>query len=116
MKAENVRFIIILCLFILLYIFILNRNSNNEDDVLLEKINGLELKLDSLSNKKDSIREVIDSTHVKIITNEKHYKEVVNTIISQPTDSDYVFIANYIRQYRNQNDSTNLCRTSNVKE
>lgn len=76
-----------------------------------KEISKIEQKLDSLKTEKDSIKTVIDSTHVKIITNETRFKEVVNTIISQPTDSDYVYIKNYIRQYRSKNDSSNICRT-----
>lgn len=82
--------------------------SEREDRIFKERISKLEAKIDSLRDQKDSIRTVIDSTHVKIITNEKHYQEVVNTIISQPTSSDYMFISNYIRLHRSQRDSTNI--------
>lgn len=80
----------------------------DKDEIILDKINKLELKLDSITDKKDSIKIVIDSTHVKIITNEKHYQEIVNTIITQPTDSDYKFISGYIRFYRSQRDSLDM--------
>lgn len=88
------------------------KKDNNE--LLLDKINKLELKLDSITDKKDSIRIVIDSTHVKIITNEKHYQEVVNTILSQPSVSDYEYIRQYIRFHRSQRDSVDLCRESEI--
>lgn len=83
---------------------------SEKNKIFLEKIERLESKIDSIKDRKDTIRTVIDSTHVKIITNEKHYKEVVNTIISQPTSADYEYIANYIllRQSANKGDSTNL--------
>ena len=84
------------------------RNSTPKEDILFEKINKLELKLDSLNIKKDSIREVVDSTHVKIVNNENYYKEVVNTIMLQSTSSDSSFITNYIRLHRSQRDSVNI--------
>lgn len=79
-----------------------------KDDVLLQKIGDIELKINSLQSKKDSIRAVIDSTHVKIITNEKHYQEVVNTIISQPSSADNEYVTDYIRQYSSKNDMSNI--------
>lgn len=76
--------------------------------MILEKIESLDKKLDSINNKKDSVRIAIDSTHIKIITNEKHYQERVNTIMLQSSSADSDFITNYIRQYRSKNDSINI--------
>ena len=88
--------------------FYIKDKLDERDNVFIEKIDKIESKIGSLQSKKDSIRTVIDSTHVKIVTNEQHYQEVVNTIISQPTTADYDFVRGYIRQYRNQNDSLNI--------
>jgi len=88
--------------------FYIKDKLDERDNVFIEKIDKIESRIGSLQPKKDSIRTVIDSTHVKIITNEQHYQEVVNTIISQPTTADYVFIKDYIRQYRSQNDSSDI--------
>jgi hypothetical protein len=74
------------------------RNSPKEDN-LLEKIESLNKKLDSINIKKDSVRNVIDSTHIKIITNEKHYQERVNTIITQPDSFSESFTRQYLRNY-----------------
>ena len=73
------------------------RHDDNKD--LLEKISRLESKIDSLNNRKDSIKTVIDSTHIKIITNEKHYQERVNTIITQPDSFSESFTRQYILEY-----------------
>jgi hypothetical protein len=70
-----------------------------DDDKFYKKITELELKIDSLNYQKDSIRTVIDSTHVKIITNEKHYQERVNTIITQPDSFSELFTRQYILEY-----------------
>ena len=86
-----------------LYYKLANFHPVDKDDELLRRINELELKIDSLNSRKDSIRSVIDSTHVKIITNEKHYQERINTIILQSSSDDSSFVSNYIRQYANKN-------------
>ena len=108
MKIWLVR-ILILILFILFIIFYYNiADFTPKEDILLEKITKLEYKIKSITNKKDSIRTVIDSTHIKIITNEKHYQERINTIIVQSSDADSSYVSNYIRQHRNKRDSLNI--------
>jgi DNA polymerase IIIc chi subunit len=88
--------------------FYITDKLNKRDNSFTEKITNIELQINSLQPKKDSIRTVIDSTHIKIITNEKHYQEVVNTIISQPSSADNQFITDYIRQFRSQNNLSNI--------
>jgi hypothetical protein len=95
-------------LLIWFYISIANFNNPSKEDKLLNKITELELKIDSLNNKKDSIRIGIDSTHIKIITNEKHYQERIHTIIRQSSSDDSNFIANYIRLYSDKNSLSNI--------
>lgn len=89
-----------------LYIYLGDFSPPNDE--LLNKISELELKIDSINNKKDSIRIVIDSTHVKIIENEKHYQEKINTIIIQSSSADSSFISDYIRLHRCKRDSDNI--------
>lgn len=98
--------LVIVCLLGIQQYYILN--TPKEEDSLLQHIILLEKKLDSISNKKDSVRKVIDSTHVKIVTNEKHYQERINTIMFQSSGADSSFITDYIRQYRSKNDSINI--------
>ena len=83
----------------LIILLIFNLLPRKVDDSLINKVNELELKIDSLNNLKDSIRTVIDSTHVKIITNEKHYQERINTIITQPDSTTESFTRQYILEY-----------------
>jgi len=93
-------FVLAFIIIIIVYVYMADFSSpSQKDDLLLKKITELELKIDSLNNKKDSIRSVIDSTHVKIITNEKHYQERINTIINQPLSADSEYISNYIGRY-----------------
>lgn len=96
--------VIFVGLFIWFYISIADFTSPAEkDELLLRKITELELKIDSLNNRKDSIRNVIDSTHVKIVTNEKHYQERISTIITQPDSFSESFTRQYIREYAANN-------------
>lgn len=93
---------IAICVILFIWFYISNAdftNPSKKDELLLKKIAELELKIDSLNNKEDSIRTVIDSTHIKIITNEKYYQERVNTIITQPLSVDSQYIADYIGRY-----------------
>ena len=110
MKKTNTVLLIIITILLLfvIYFYIITADFSPKDDKLLQKINGLELKIDSINNKKDSIRTVIDSTHVKIVTNEKHYQERINTILVQSASSDSGFISNYIRQYSSKNALSNI--------
>ena len=91
-----------------LYYKLANFHPVDKDDELLRRINELELKIDSLNSRKDSIRSVIDSTHVKIITNEKHYQERINTILVQSASADSSYITDYIRLYSEQNSLSNF--------
>ena len=88
---------IIIILFIIFYYNM--ADFTPKEDVLLEKISKLESKIDSINNKKDSIRTVIDSTHIKIVTNEKHYQERINTIIVASDSDNLKFFKNYINNY-----------------
>ena len=111
MKDKTIIIIIIIVFLILIGIqqyFIITDLQVDKNDILLEKIEMLESKIDSINNKKDSIRIAIDSTHVKIITNEKHYQERVNTILIQPASADSSFVSDYIRQYADKNSLSNI--------
>ena len=98
------KIIIIIVIVVLLLIGFYIKNANfsvpeSNNDKFYKKITELELKIDSLNYQKDSIRTVIDSTHIKIITNEKHYQERVNTIITQPDSFSESFTRQYILEY-----------------
>lgn len=102
---KNVIIILVICLILIIgiYIWFADFTPDNKEDALLKKISELELKIDSLNNRKDSIRTSIDSTHIKIITNEKHYQERVNTIITQPDSFSESFTRQYILEYAANN-------------
>ena len=97
--------IAILCVFLGLFIWFYISVADftppsSKDELLLKKITELELKIDSLlNNQKDSIRTAIDSTYIKIITNEKYYQERVTNVISQPDSFSESFTRQYLRDY-----------------
>lgn len=74
-------------------------SPKNKEDILLKEIESLETKLDSLSNKKDSIKTVIVNTDKEIISNEKHYQTTVNNIIMQSDSSLSESNRQYIIEY-----------------
>lgn len=96
------KFLIITTSFLILFVcfqqFLVLRTPKKED-VLIEKLNNLEKKLDSISNKKDSIRLVIEKQDVKLEENEKQYVETTNNILIQSDSANRAFIDNYIGQY-----------------
>ena len=73
--------------------------KKSKDEIFFEKIELLSSKIDSLAAKKDSIRTIIITVEKEIVSNEKHYEEVINNIISQPHYDDSVYISNYIKRY-----------------
>lgn len=91
--------VVMLVLIIFLYINIADFNPVKKDDGFIEKISELESKIDSLNHQKDNVKSIIDSTHIKIITNEKHYQKRINTIITQPDSFSESFTRQYLRNY-----------------
>lgn len=115
-KSEKTFIVIIICVILLFgWIYMKLADFSPKDDVLLQKIKNIELKLDSIKDKKDSIRIVIDSTHVKIITNEKHFQERITTILTQSSSTDSGEITDYIRQFANENPQYNLGRAQKTE-
>lgn len=100
---NNISIIVVSLVFLIIFGFIYYHfadfNRPNNDEKFLKKIEQLEKKIESLNDRKDSIRTVIDSTHVKIITNEKHYQERITTILSEPDSFSESFTRQYLRDY-----------------
>ena len=99
------KYIITIGIFLILLLgfqqYLIWKSPPKTEDVLLKKITELELKIDSLNIRKDSIRTVIDSTHIKIITNEKHYQERINTIMLQSDSNNLIFFFFFLNNYDN---------------
>ena len=113
-KAIFISIIVVFIFLLGIQQYLIRNSPPQQEDILLKKITEIELKIDSLSKYKDSIRTVIDSTHVKIVTNEKHYQERVNTIITQPDSYSDSLTRQYIIEYA-AGHGFNICRTSEIE-
>lgn len=80
--------------------YIIWKNTSvSTDDLIIEKINKLESKIDSLSTKRDSIKTIIIKVDKEIEDNQKHYEKVANIILNNNDSANRIFIDNYIKQY-----------------
>ena len=98
------KYIIIIAVFALIVFcvwqqYLIRSNPPSINDRILEEISKLENKIDSLSVKKDSIRDNIAKIDENLDSNEKQTQELVNIIINQSDSADRVFIDTYIKQY-----------------
>lgn len=92
---------VLLLAFIILQQYLI-RNTYSKEEDLLEKIERIEKKLDSMNSKKDSIKSSIIVIEQKLDSNEHHHVETVNTILNQSDSANRAFIDNYLRQYWNK--------------
>ena len=105
-KKERNLFIFIIILLSLtlasVYYLAVKSSPPSKEDLILNKINMLENKINHISNQKDSIKTVLVTTDKQIIKNEKHYEEVVNTIINQSDSLNFSWARNYIEKFINE--------------
>jgi len=85
----------------------------NKDKELVESIKSLENKIDSISNIRDSLILVVDTTKVKIIELEKKHETIRDSIITQSVNSDCISFSEYISKYNNRLSSSN--NTQSIK-
>lgn len=64
-----------------------------------DKVDSLNIIIDSLELSNTTIKNSIDSSKVVIQIIEKWYEKDYNTILTQPTDNDCMFFSNYISGY-----------------
>lgn len=108
MKGKIISYVGVVLIILLLiiqqyYIWTTPRETSEE---ILSRI---ESKLDSLSNKKDSVKTIILKIDKELDENEKHYEEVVNTINAQSFNDDSLYILDYLdRLYPSKTNKSNL--------
>lgn len=95
-KQASVIMIIVLLFSIITTII----NSTETKSIIDNKIISLESKIDSLSNKKDSIKTIVITIEKEIDKNNKNYEKVVNTIINSNDSINAIWIENYLKQYK----------------
>ena len=69
-----------------------------EDSVLIERIDYLSTKLDSIHRANDSIKIIIDTTEVRIEHVYEKYIQIRDRIVDQSTDADCIFFADYLSE------------------
>lgn len=104
---------IILGLFLLIgFLFYKEVYKNDSIDEVnpekfINKIDSLELVIDSLSIKKEIIEKEIDTVYIEIHNNDLKYEENCSIILNNDVNEDYKFFSNYIEQYKSRFDSIN---------
>lgn len=94
-----VSFILIILSISLYFIFKPEKKEIKIDDkyeMLQHKIDSLENIKDSLNTQKELLLGQIDSSENKVIVIEHWYEKEHNNILTQPSDSDYVFFKDYL--------------------
>lgn len=97
-KATNVILALSIIVNIILGFIILKPKKQIQE--YPKKIDTLESEISKIKIKRDTIRERIDTTIIKIKENEKYYKETVSVINSNNINDDYIFFINYLEWNR----------------
>ncbi len=71
---------------------------HTQEDEILEKMQLLNNKVDSIKRANDSIKVIIDTTEIEIEHVYEKYIQVREHIINQSVDSDCVFFSNYLSE------------------
>lgn len=66
----------------------------------IEKIDSLEVELDTLQEHREELRERIDTVYIEIEKNNKIYEEARNTILNNSVDDDLRFFLEYLEWRR----------------
>lgn len=78
--------------------YLINTNPPKDKD-LVESIQSLESKLDSIKHVRDSLVIITDTNRVKIIELEKRHETIRDSIITQSTDADCISFSEYLSKY-----------------
>ena len=90
------------------WVVVYSPKVHTQEDVILEKMELLNNKVDSIKRANDSIKVIIDTTEIEIEHVYEKYIQVREHIINQSVDSDCVFFSNYL-----SNDSKRFIDTIN---
>ena len=82
--------------FLYYYIVKFSPDIKTSNDALIEEIELLNNKVDSIRKVNDSIKVIIDTTEIKIEHVYEKYIQVREHIITQSVDSDCVFFSDYL--------------------
>lgn len=91
--------IISVIIIIVLYWWGVSTSPPPQDTMIQEQLKNIDKKLDSLNNKKDSIRTVIITVDKEIIKNTERHEKVVNNIINNSDSINRIWTNDYIKRY-----------------
>ena len=78
-----------------------------------DKIDSLEMVIENISSKKDSIQKEIDTVYIKLTEIKEEHETNVNIILSNNVSEDYEFFAEYVNNFSGYIDSNNSSTTKN---
>lgn len=90
------------------WVVVYSPKVHTQEDEILEKMELLNNKVDSIKRANDSIKVIIDTTEIEIEHVYEKYIQVREHIVNQSVDSDCVFFSNYL-----SNDSKRFIDTIN---
>lgn len=106
MKDRNIIIAVLLVIIILLGLQQYAIRINPPDDIE-GRLELIETKIDSISNIRDSLLIIVDTTKVKIIELERTHEKIRDSIIVQSVDDDCILFSKYISEYNNRLTNTN---------
>ena len=94
--------VILMCLFIYCYFYKTSNNVDDESIKLVNKIDSLNIIIDSLSLKRTNIDKKIDTIYINLDNNDLEYEKNYNNIINNNVSEDYMFFSEYINNYKSR--------------
>lgn len=80
---------------------------NSSSEQFIKKIDSLELELTTLQERRDEVREEIDTVYIELKNVDKEYAETRDRVIANSPDDDYCFFVEYLRRNKARLDSIN---------
>lgn len=105
MRKYIISSIIIISLILVVVFWITNKPKT---------ITNIELKIDSIKHKQDSLRLILPKIDSQIISKEGEYEKTRYIIINQSIDSDCSFFTNYLKEHLSK-DSGRLNSLNNTR-
>lgn len=87
------------------FLFKSEKTTISDSTEYIERIDSLELEIDSLSNIRDSIIERVDTIYVKLNNISSEHEKNVDIIVNNDVSEDYSFFLEYIRSNKSRLDS-----------
>ena len=80
---------------------------NSDSEQYVAKIDSLESELISIQERRDEVKEEIDTVYIQLKNVDKEYAKAVDRVIANSPDDDYCFFVEYLERNRARLDSIN---------